>query len=135
MLTCGFAERALDDRGGDPGVRGDVQGVAGAVVEPADDLDVGAGSTVGAGEPVVGEVRLPGLVRQGRLEPDVGGLRSLLRLGSDQPCRGEVAADGRSRHPVSVVVLEVPGDGLGAGVQPGVGQFLADPHDEVDDLG
>jgi hypothetical protein len=33
---------------------------------------------------------------------------------------------------VAVVVLEVPGDGLGAGVQSGVGQFLADPDDEVD---
>jgi len=71
VLTCGFAERALDDRGGDPGVRGHVQGVAGAVVEPADDLDIGTWAAVGTGESVVGEVRLPGLVRQGCLEPDV----------------------------------------------------------------
>ena len=33
----------------------------------------------------------------------------------------QVAADGGSRHLVSVVVLEVPGDGVGAGVQAGVG--------------
>jgi hypothetical protein len=38
------------------------QGVAGAVVEPGDDLDIDARSPVGAGESVVGEVGLPGLV-------------------------------------------------------------------------
>ena len=135
VLACGFTERALDDRGGDPGVRADVQGVAGAVVEPGDDLDVRAGPSVGMGQSVVGEVGLPGLVRHGGLEADVGGLGSLRGLGGDQPCRGEVAADGGSRHPVSVVVLEVPGDGLGAGVQAGVGQLLADPQDELDHRG
>ena len=34
-----------------------------------------------------------------------------------------------------VVVLEVPGDGLGAGVQSRIGQFLAYRHDEVDHVG
>ena len=131
----GFAECLDHDWGGDPGVRAHLQGVAGAVVEPADDLDVGAGSAVGTGEPVVGEVGLPGLVRHRGLEPDVGGLRSLLGLGGDQPGPGQVAADGRSRHAVSVVVFEMPGDGLGAGIQSRVGQFLADPHDEVDHVG
>jgi hypothetical protein len=131
----GFTEGGDHDRGGDPLVCGDVQGVAGAVVEPADDLGVRAGSAVGAGEPVVGEVGLPGLVRHRCFEPEVGGLRPLLGFGGDQPCRGEVAADGRSRYPVSVVVLEVPGDGLRAGAQAGVGQLLANPHDEVDDVG
>ena len=73
VLGCGFAEGGGDDRSGDPGVCGDVQGVAGAVVEPADDLHV-----VGPGDvdqAVVGEVGLPGLVGHRRLEPDVGGLR------------------------------------------------------------
>ena len=36
VLTCGFAEGGLHDRGGDAVVCGGVQGVAGAVVEPAD---------------------------------------------------------------------------------------------------
>ena len=81
----GFAESGDHDRGGDPDIRVHVQGVAGAVVEPTDDLHVGAGSAVGAGESVVGEVGLPGLVGQGCLEPDVKRLRSLLRLGGDQP--------------------------------------------------
>ena len=39
----GFPEGALDDRGGDRRVGAEVQGVAGAVVEPGDDLDVAAG--------------------------------------------------------------------------------------------
>jgi hypothetical protein len=36
---------------------------------------------------------------------------------------------------MAVVVLEVPGDGLWAGVQSGVTQFLADPDYEVDYVG
>ena len=86
----GFAEGGGDDRAGDPAVCGHEQGVAGAVVEPGDDLDVGA---VGR-ESVVGEVGLPGLVRHGCFEPDVGGLRALLRLGGHEPGAGQVTADG-----------------------------------------
>ena len=43
VLVCGFAEGGEHDRAGDPGVGGDVQGVAGVVVEPGEDLDVRAG--------------------------------------------------------------------------------------------
>ena len=46
-----------DDGSGDGLVGGDRQGVAGVVVEPGEDLDVGA-----VGEAVVGEVGLPGFV-------------------------------------------------------------------------
>jgi hypothetical protein len=56
VLGEGLSEGCGDDGPGDPVVGGDVQGVAGAVVEPGDDLDVRAGAAVGAGEPVVGEV-------------------------------------------------------------------------------
>ena len=49
-------------------VGGAGQQVAGVVVEPVQDLDVGA-----IGEAPVGEVRLPGLVGLGGFEPDVGG--------------------------------------------------------------
>ena len=115
VLGKGFAECLEHDRGGDPGA--DVQGVAGAVVEPGDDLHIGAGSAVGVGEAVVGEVGLPGLVGHGGFETDVGRLRSFLGLGGDQPGASQVAADGRSRHPVPVGMLEMPGDGLGAVVQ------------------
>jgi hypothetical protein len=79
---------------GDGPVCGDVQGVAGAVVEPGDDLHVVAGSAVVVGESVVGEVGLPGLVRHPGFEPDVGGLRALLRFGDDHARAGQVAADG-----------------------------------------
>ena len=54
-------------------------------------------------------------------------------LIGDQPGGGEVTADGRSGHTVTVVALEVPGDGFRPGVQTRVGQVLTDPHDEVDD--
>ena len=47
VLVSGLAEGGQHDRAGDPGVGGDVQGVAGVVVEPGDDLDVGAGSPSG----------------------------------------------------------------------------------------
>jgi hypothetical protein len=53
----GGAEGVADDRAGDRGVGGYVQGVAGVVVQPGEDLGVG-----GVGEAVVGEVGLPGLV-------------------------------------------------------------------------
>ena len=56
VLGGGLGEGGDHDRGGDPGVCGDVQRQAGVVVEPGDDLGVRAGPTVGAGEPVVGEV-------------------------------------------------------------------------------
>jgi hypothetical protein len=45
------------------------------VVEPGEDLDVGA-----VGEAVVGEVGLPGLVGLFGLESDVGGFRLLSRF-------------------------------------------------------
>jgi hypothetical protein len=80
VLGCGLAEGGLDDLGGDPQMGTDVQGVAGAVIEPADDLDIDAG-----GEPVVGEVGLLGLVGHRCLEADVGGLRTLLGLGVTSP--------------------------------------------------
>jgi hypothetical protein len=51
VLTCGLAEGGRHDGGGDPAVRAHVQGVAGAVVEPADDLHIDSG-----GQSAVGEV-------------------------------------------------------------------------------
>ena len=74
-------------------VGGDRQGVAGVVVEPAEDLDVGA-----VGEAPVGEVGLPGLVGLFGLEADVGRLRLLLRFGGDQLVRVDDPVDRRSRE-------------------------------------
>ncbi len=66
----GAAEGVQDDRAGHALPAGHVQGVAGAVVQPGQGLDVGAGLV---GEPVVGEVGLPGLVGQRGLELDAPG--------------------------------------------------------------
>ncbi len=129
VLTCGFAERGEHDRPGDSPVGRDVQGVAGAVVEPSDDLHVSAGSAVRTGEAVVGEVGLPGLVRHRCLEADVGGLGSLLRLRGHKSSAGQVTADGGPGHDGVVVVLQVPGDR----VRPGVEACGAELHTQVRD--
>ena len=105
---------------------GKVQGVAGAVVEPGDDLHL-----LAAGQPVVGEVRLPGLVGHGGLEAVQGGLGSLLRFRGDQPGAGEVAADRGAGDLVAVVVVQVPGNGVRAGVVAGGGQSGAQFDDEL----
>jgi hypothetical protein len=83
VLSNGFPERGQHDRAGDPVVHSHGQCVAGAVVEPGQDLGVGAWAAIGSGESVVGEVGLPGLVRHPRLEADVGRLGALLRLRDD----------------------------------------------------
>ena len=62
---CG--EGVDDDWAGDAAVGGDRERVAGVVVDPAQDLGVGAVS-----EAVVGEVGLPGFVGLVGLEADVG---------------------------------------------------------------
>jgi hypothetical protein len=116
---------------GDAPVRCHAQREPGVVVDPGQDLDVGAGTAVGSGQPVMGEVGLPALVGLLGGETDVGALRLLLRLGDHQACGGEVAADRRRSDGGVVVVLQMPGDGVRAGIQTGVGQFLAQPHDQL----
>lgn len=120
MLISGFPECAEDEVGGDPGVCGDVERGAGVVVEPGDDLGVAAG-----GESVVGEVGLPGLVGLFGLESDVGAFRTLLGFGFDQAQAGQGARDGGVGDLDSVVVLQVPGDGRGAGVEALFGECFA----------
>ena len=73
------SEGVDDDRSSDDTVGGDRQGVAGVIVEPGEDLGVGA-----VGEAMVGDVGLPGLVGLFGCEPDVGGPRLLLRRRLDQ---------------------------------------------------
>ena len=90
MRGSGFTERGEHDWSGHGAVGGDGQGVAGAVIEPGQDLHIGAllgaadAATVGEVDgavlqAVVGEVGLPGLVRLLGLEPDVAALRPLVR--------------------------------------------------------
>ena len=84
------------------------------------------------GEAVVGEVGLPGLVRLGGLEADVGGAWPFPRFGGDQAGPGQVAADRGPRHRLPVVVTQVPGDCFRPGVQALAGQFLAEADDQFD---
>ena len=62
MYGNGSAELGEHDRAGDSDMRGHPQREPGAVIQPGQDLGVGAGSAVGPGEPDVGEVRLPTLI-------------------------------------------------------------------------
>ena len=76
MVGNGVAEFGKDDGAGDAHVCGDGQGVAGVVVDPAQDFGVGVIS-----EPPVGEVGLPALIGLFGGEADVGGLGAFLRVG------------------------------------------------------
>lgn len=75
VCRSGFTERGEHDRPGDADVGADVQGVAGVVIKPGQDLGVPA-----VGQPVVGEIGLPCFVGLRCLEPDVGTLGPLARL-------------------------------------------------------
>ena len=120
-------ELGQDDGSGDADVAGDAQRVAGGVVEPGQDFDVLAG-----GQPVVGEVGLPGFVGHGGFEAQVAGLGSLLGLGGDQARSGQVAAD-RGRRDGDVVVLgQVPGDGVGSSVGALLDQAVTQGDDQLD---
>ena len=50
-------------------------------------------------------------------EADVGGFGPFLRAGLHEAGGGQVAADGGDGDVEAVVVLEVPGDGVGSGVE------------------
>lgn len=107
VLTYGFAERGFDDRAGGPLIRGRVRGVAGK-----SHCQVSFG--VDAWNRMVG--RLRARHRHG-CDP-----ASVLRLHRCDPASHYMAAvDGRSGHLMSVVMLQVSGDGLGV-----VGRLLAD---------
>jgi hypothetical protein len=121
----GLRECVDDDRAGDSTVGGDRQGVAGVVVEPAQDLHILAGPTVGTGELVVGEVGLPRLVGLLGDEPDVGGAGAFARVRSDQAVGGEVPGHGGARDRDVMVVLQVPADCVGPGVEALRGELLA----------
>jgi len=123
----GGAEGGEHDWAGDAGVGGDRQGIAAVVVEPGQDLDVGAG-----GEAVVGEVGLPGFVGLLGLEPDVGRLGSFVRLRCDEPGAGQGASDRGDRHPSVMVVFEVPTDRVRAGVESFGDEFSTDLDDQLD---
>ncbi len=124
VVGDGGAELVEHDRSGDAVVRGEAQGVAGVIVEPAQDLDVDAAS-----EAVVGEVGLPSLVGLLGLEAHIARARTLVRLGGDESRTVQIAPDrgGRQRH--AMVVREMPADRLRSGVVAG----FDEPTPQLDD--
>jgi hypothetical protein len=109
-------------------VRGARQQVAGMVVEPVEDLDVGL-----VCQAPVRDVGLPGLVGLGCLKAGVGGPRALARLSDDEPGLGEDPADRRRRGRVEAFLLEVPGDRQGPGIRAVAGQFASQLDDPCSD--
>jgi hypothetical protein len=83
-----------------------------------------------AGEPPVGDVGLPALVRHLGAKAHERAAGSLLRLGNHEPTPRKDPPDRRHRGTGAVALGEVEGDRVGAGVQPFVRQVLA----EVDDF-
>lgn len=84
MFADRVEEGVADGLRGDSRVGADVQGVAGVVIEPGDDLGICA-----LGQRVVGEVGLSGLIGLLGLEADVGAFRALRRCGCDLTLAGE----------------------------------------------
>ena len=123
----GFGEFVDNDGPGDAAVGGDRECVAGVIVDPAQNFGVGA-----VGEGPVGEVSLPEFVGLFGGKTDVGRFGAFLRAGCDEPGRGEVAADGGRRNSHVVVMVEVPGDGVGSGVESFAGQLVAHLEDQLD---
>lgn len=115
----------LDDGGAGHGaVGGAGQQQPGVVVEPVEDLHVGA-----VGQAPVGEVRLPELVRLVRLEADHRRPRPLAGLGCDQLRLEQDAADGGDRRCRGAFALESGDDRCGARVPAGRGQLSPQRHD------
>ena len=93
-VSTALRNSSSDDGAGDAAVGGDRERVAGVVIEPAEDLHMGA-----VGQPPVGEVGLPALIGLLGGEPDVGGFGPLLRGGGDQTGRAQVPMDGAAPKP------------------------------------
>jgi len=89
MCGNGLAECGDDGGAGDARVGDGGEQVAGVVVDEVQDLHV-----LSCAEAHVGEVGLPGLVRQVGLEAGVGGLGPLLRLRGHLAVPGQDPVDG-----------------------------------------
>jgi hypothetical protein len=123
----GVVEGVDDDAAGDVWVGRDRQGVAGVVIEPGQDFGVGTG-----GEAVVGDVGLPHFVGLVGLEAGVGRAGPLGRCRHDHPSAAQHPVDRCFGHGEAMVVVEMPGDGVSAGIQPLGGELGSEPHDQLD---
>ena len=111
MLGHRDAELVDDGLACDAAMGGEPQHVAGVVIEPREDLAVGP-----VGEERVGGVRLPTLVGEVGFEARIGLRGRFSGAGVMSPWRRR--SDGRCRTPADVMVmLEVPADRVGAGVE------------------
>ena len=81
-----------------------------------------------------GDVRLPRLVGQRRLEANVGASRSLVRLRLNEAPAFEDPPDRRDRRGRGITQTEVVVDRLGAGVEALIGELLAETNDAVLEL-
>jgi hypothetical protein len=123
-VGCGDGpERGQDDRAGDGPVAGGGEQVAGVVIEPVQDLHVGAAGTA-VGQRPVGEVGLPDLIGQVGLEAAVGALRPLPGIGDDGAVPGQNPRH-RGDRDAHVFLAQVPGDGVRTSVQAPPGQLRA----------
>ena len=86
--------------------------VAGVIIEPVQDLDIGP-----VRQAPVDEVRLPHLVRLRHLKPRVGGPWALSGLRGDQPDPVQDPPDRGGRRRSETFPLEVPTDRFGASVK------------------
>ena len=111
-MLAAVEERVDDVMAGDGAVGGAGQQETGVVVEPVEDLHVGA-----VGEVPVGEVGLPAFVGLGGFEPVIGALGRLRGCGVISPAVMQDAADRGCRGRPEAFLGEVPGDGDRAGVQ------------------
>lgn len=88
MFVGGGQEVFGDGVAGDRGVGGAGEEVAGVVVEPVEDLHVGA-----VGQAPVGEVGLPALVGLGGFEAPIGGAGSFPWFGNNEVSAVQDPAD------------------------------------------
>jgi hypothetical protein len=100
------------------------------VIEPVQDLDIGAVS-----ESPMGEVGLPGLVRLRCFEAQIGRTGALLRLRDDQARRVQDAPDRRGRRDVETLAFQMPGDRHQTRVMPVRAQPATQLDDPIADLG
>jgi hypothetical protein len=106
----------------DPCARADQE--PGMVIEHVQDLDVGP-----VGEPPVGGVGLPALVRHRRLEAHERALGSLLRLGAHEPTALEDPPYRRDRGRRSMPTFQMERDRVRSRIQAFVGERLAQLDD------
>ena len=100
MCAICITEFGEDDGAGDAVVSGDAECVAGVVVDPAQDFDVGT-----VGQLPGGEVGLPAFVGLFSSKADVGRFGPFVRAGFDETGGVQVAADRGHGHLELMVVL------------------------------